>query len=537
MPEAAQKLPSDPDQLRAIIAQMTTRQAELESALAARDRKIELLLERLELLRHQRFGPKADRISRDQLALFDEAELNVLLEELDAQIAEAKAPRSTRAEPKQTPKRKPLLAHLPRVERILDLPEDEQAAIAATHVRIGFDESEQLGVLPKQYYVIKIKRAKYAPIHADMAGAEAGIRIAPRPAQILPKALAHSSLLAEVVTGKFVDGMPLYRQEKIFAREGIEFSRQTLSGWIVQLATPLAPVMAALKQYLTQGPVLQIDETPVQVLDEPGRANTSKSYMWVYRGGPPGAPVIWFQYAPSRSAEVPIEFLFPEGGPPPEYRFYLQTDAYAAYPALAEKDGILGHMGCWAHVRRKAVEATKGRTQTGAAHAFVALIGKLYEVERRIRGTSPEHRHAVRLEKSQPILDEIKTWLDDKAQKVLPKGLLGEAIQYTRKQWPILVTFLQDGHLEIDNNLAENAIRPFAVGRKAWLFSGSPRGAEASAMLYTLVETAKANGLEPRAYLHYLFETLPTVTTPDGFDALLPHRLTPELLKIPAPAL
>jgi transposase len=553
MPEAVQKLPADSVQLRNRIAELQAQVAQQEEterdlraqlqardeALAKRDRKIELLLERLELLRHQRFGPKADRISRDQLALFDEAELNVLIEELDAQIAEAKAPpRSERTEPKQTPKRKPLPAHLPRVERILDLPEEEQAAIAATHVHIGFDESEQLGVLPKQYYVIRTKRAKYAPIHADVPGAEAGLRIAPRPAQILPKAIAHSSLLAEVVTGKFVDGLPLYRQEKIFAREGIELSRQTLSGWIVQLATPLAPVMAALKQYLTQGPVLQIDETPVQVLDEPGRANTTKSYMWVYRGGPPGKPVIWFQYAPSRSGEVPVEFLFPEGdGPPPEHRFYLQTDGYAGYHALAEKDGVRGHMGCWAHVRRKAVEAANSRTKTGAAHAFVALIGKLYDVERRIRGTAPEHRHAVRLEKSQPILDEIQAWLDDKASKVLPKGLLGEAIQYTRKQWPTLVTFLKDGHLELDNNLAENAIRPFAVGRKAWLFSGSPRGAEASAMLYTLVETAKANGLEPRAYLHYLFETLPTVTTPDGFEALLPHRLTPELLKIPAPEL
>jgi transposase len=273
MSEAAQKLPSDPKKLHAIIAQMAAEKVEreqrFEAELQAReaelrtrnetieklDRKIELLLERLELLRHQRFGPKADRISKDQLALFDEAELNVLLEELDAQIAEAKAPHSPRTEPKQTPKRKPLPAHLPRVERILDLPEAEQAALAGTHVRIGFDESEQLGVLPKQYYVIRIKRAKYAPIHAEVPDAENGImRIAPRPAQLLPKALAHSSLLAEVVTGKFVDGLPLYRQEKIFAREGIELSRQTLSGWIVQLATPLAPVMAALKQHLTQGP-------------------------------------------------------------------------------------------------------------------------------------------------------------------------------------------------------------------------------------------------------------------------------------------
>jgi transposase len=378
MAEAAQKPPSDPDQLRAIIAQMAAekdeRERRVEAELQARDaelrvrnetiekldRKIELLLERLELLRHQRFGPKADRVAREQLALFDEAELNVLIEELDAQIAEAKAPpRSERTEPKQTPKRKPLPAHLPRVERILDLPEEEQAAIAATHVRIGFDESEQLGVLPKQYYVIKIKRAKYAPIHADVPGAEAGIRIAPRPAQILPKAIAHSSLLAEVVTGKFVDGLPLYRQEKIFAREGIELSRQTLSGWIVQLATPLAPVMAALKQHLTQGPVLQIDETPVQVLDEPGRANTTKSYMWVYRGGPPGKPVIWFQCAASRSGEVPVEFLFPEGdGPPPEHRFYLQAGGYAGYHALAEKDGV---RGIWAVGRTSGVKRSRRR--------------------------------------------------------------------------------------------------------------------------------------------------------------------------------
>ncbi|WP_156824324.1 IS66 family transposase [Thioalkalivibrio sp. ALE20] len=560
MAEAASKLPDDPAELQAIIRRMTTEQtareqhfeaeqtareqrfeAELQArneAIEQRDRKIEQLLERLELLRHQRFGPKADRIAKEQLALFDEAELNVLLEELDAQIDEAKTPRSPRTEPQQTPKRRPLPAHLPRVERILDLSAEEQAAIAETHVHIGLDESEQLGVLPKQYYVIRTQRAKYAPIDAEVPEAEKGLRIAPRPAQILPRAIGHSSLLAEVVTGKFIDGLPLYRQEKIFAREGIELSRQTLSGWLVQLATPLAPVMAALKPHLTRGPVLQVDETPVQVLDEPGRANTTKSYMWVYRGGPPDHPVVWFQYAASRAGEVPIEFLFPEGAdPPPEHRFYLQTDGYAAYHALAEQDGIRGHMGCWAHVRRKAVEATKGRTRNGAAHALVALIGKLYAIERRLRGTSAEHRYAVRLAESKPILDEIKAWLDDKARKVLPKGLLGEAIQYTRKQWPILVTFLEDGHLEIDNNRAENAIRPFAVGRKAWLFSGSPKGAETSAMLYTLVETAKAAGLEPRAYLHYLFETLPTATTPDALEALLPHRLTPDDLKIPAPEL
>lgn len=290
MAKAVLKLPDDPAELQAIIRRMTAEQtareqrfeAELQArneAIEKRDRKIEQLLERLELLRHQRFGPKADRIAKEQLALFDEAELNVLIEDLDAQIAEAKAsPSETeRPAPKQTPKRKPLPAHLPRVERILDLPEAEQAAIAGTHVRIGFDTSEQLAVLPKQYYVIRTQRAKYAPIDADVPEAGKGIRIAPRPAQLLPKAIGHSSLLAEVVTGKFIDGLPLYRQEKIFAREGIELSRQTLSGWLVQLQDPLRPLMDALKRHLTRGPVLQIDETPVQVLDEPGRANTTKS--------------------------------------------------------------------------------------------------------------------------------------------------------------------------------------------------------------------------------------------------------------------
>jgi transposase len=170
------------------------------------------------------------------------------------------------------------------------------------------------------------------------------------------------------------------------------------------------------------------------------------------------------------------------------------------------------------------VEGHNRRTKTGTAHAFVAMIGKPYENERLIHGTSPESRYALRLVTSEPILHELWAWLDDKCSKVRPKGLLGEAIQYTRKQWPILVTFLQDCHLEIDSNVAKNATRRFAVGRKAWPLSGSPRGAEASATLYALAETAKAAVLEPRAYLRYLFATLPTVTMPDGFRVLLPHR-------------
>ena len=549
MRKPASKQSNDPRKLRAIIAKMAAenqvlkqdleqREQQHQAQIQARDQKIALLLERLELLRHQRFGPKADRVCKDQLKLFDEAELNDLIEQLDRQIEAVKAPKSSRTSSEQAPRRRPLPGHLPRVERIIDLADADKAAIADTHVAMGFEESEQLAVLPRQYYVVKTKRAKYAPVRQNNdAEPPLTVVVAPRPACILPKAIGHSSLIADVVTGKFVDGLPLYRQEKIFAREGFELSRQTMSGWMVKLREPLQPLMRALKQHLYRGRVLQADETPVQVMDEPGRDNTSKSQMWVYRGGPPDQPVIWFEYSTGRAAAVPREFLFPDGQSPPGASFYLQSDGYSVYHQLAGHDAILGHMGCWAHVRRKVVEAANSRHQTGLAHEFLGQIQKLYQVERKLRGESPERRKEVRQIESRPILDELKAWLDKHAQRVIPKGLLGKAIGYTRNQWSTLVTFLEDGHLEIDNNLAENAIRPFVVGRKAWLFSGSPAGAEASAMLYTLIETAKANGLEPRAYLHYLFEALPNARQPEDIEALLPQHLTPEMLKIPKPAL
>jgi transposase len=369
----------------------------------------------------------------------------------------------------------------------------------------------------------------------DVPGAAVGVKIAPRPVQIIPKSIAHGSLLAAIVTAKFVDALPLYRQEQIFAREGIDLSRQTMSGLLMQLQTPLTPVAAALQALLRQGPVVQIDETPVQVLREPGRAATQKSYMWVFCGGPPGQPVRWFEYAPSHAAAVPQRALLGAGadaivGTDPPPAFYIQSDGYSAYPVLAEAPEVVGHAGCWAHVRRKFVDAAAGRN-AGAAQHLVGLIGELYGVERTLREADPLTRQAERQQRSRPILDTIKQWLDTTAPRVLPKGLLGKAIAYALGQWPILTTFLDDGHLEIDNNTAENAIRPFVVGRKNWLFAGSPKGAEVSALLYSLIETAKANGLEPWAYLNHLFEHLPTAKTAEAIAALLPHNLKLDDLK------
>lgn len=214
--------------------------------------------------------------------------------------------------------------------------------------------------------------------------------------------------------------------------------------------------------------------------------------------------------------------------PPPT--FYLPSDGYSAYGVVASAPEVIGHAGCWTHVRRKFVEAASGRN-TCAAQQMLAYIGQLYGVERRLREAEPAARHAARLQHSRPILDAINVWLDKTVTRTPPKGLLGKAIHYALGQWPILTTFLEDGRLEIDNNTAENAIRPFVIGRKNWLFAGSPRGAETSALLYSLIETAKANGLEPWAYLNHLFEHLPAAKTPEAIAALLPHNLKMDDIK------
>jgi hypothetical protein len=308
-----------------------------------------------------------------------------------------------------------------------------------------------------------------------------------------------------------------------------------MAGLLIQLGERLTPVAEAMQRLLRQGRVIHADETPLQVLRESGRENDQQSYMWVFCGGPPDKPVIWFRYAPSRGGHIPREVLLGEHpGADPPARFYLQSDGYGAYSAVAAEAAVLGHAGCWAHVRRKFVDAAGARKNPGAAHEMLGLIAKLYAVERRIRGLDPDTRKAERAERSAPILDAIKAWLDRKVTQALPKGLLGQAIAYTLGQWPLLTTFLQNGHLEIDNNIAENAIRPFVVGRKNWLFSGSPRGAETSALLYSLIETAKANHLEPWAYLTYLFEHLPAARTPQAVEALLPHNLKNDDIKIVA---
>jgi len=303
-----------------------------------------------------------------------------------------------------------------------------------------------------------------------------------------------------------------------------------MSSWAMKVADRCGPLMDMLREEIRSGPLINADETTVQVLEEPGRSSTSTSYMWIFRGGPPGKPVLMYQYHPSRSGEVAKKFL--EG-----YRGCVQTDGYAGYDFLDELPDIL-HVGCWAHARRKFIEVIQARGKekhkAGSADVAVEYIRKLYKIEdeARVLELGADDLQRLRKQKSKPVLDEFRAWLDKKSVQTPPKGLLGKAVAYTLGQWSRLIRYIDFGFVTPDNNLAENAIRPFVVGRKNWLFSGNPEGAQASATLYSLIETAKANGLEPYRYLRHLFENLPLAYTTDEYKALMPQHIDPKSLVV-----
>ncbi len=512
-----------PEKVSALLSSLQ----EKEDLLHQKDQTIEQLLMTIHLLRHKRFGRSSEAFSPDQLSIFDETQLDALLkpDETEDEPEPESSDIESSDKTKKRPRRRPLPATYPRIETIIDLADDEKAAMDNDWVFIGYDSAEQLAVTPRQHYVIVTKRAKYTPLNDMVAGAEQGIRTAPRPDQIIPKSIAHSSVIADALANKFIDGLPFYRQAKRYQAEGVDLSRQTMSGWVVQLIDPLTPLLTLLKQQLYQGSVLHLDETRFQVLGEANRENTQKSYMFVYKGGPPDKPVLWYDYADNKGSQVPLDFLFPQGVEIPEsVAMTLVTDDYSGFNALAAHPSIKGHAACWAHTRRKYHDASKGRDKKAAAFQMLGLIGKLYQIERQIKDRSTAQKQVARQQQAKPILDKIRQWLDKQIPRVLPKSDLGKAIRYTDNLWDKLTLYITDGQIPIDNNPAENAIRPFVVGRKNWLHSGSPRGAKASAMIYTLIETAKANQIEPRHYLEQLFERLPKAKTEAELIELLPQN-------------
>jgi len=339
------------------------------------------------------------------------------------------------------------------------------------------------------------------------------------PAQPIPKSQVSPGFLAYVITAKFADALPLYRQCHILKRSGIDYARNTLCQQVVKAGELVQPLINLIQEKALEYPILQMDETTVQVLNEPGKTAQSKSYMWVIRGGPPEQSSIVFHYDPGRGQAVPQRLLM-------DYEGYLQTDAWHAYDAV-HSEAIVS-VGCWAHARRKFKDAEKAlpksqKNKTGKTQQALSFIQKLYALEKQNKDKTPLIRYQNRQKESVPVLNKFKTWLAK--QNVNPKSKLGEAMAYTLKYWSRLIVYCDDGRLEIDNNGVENKIRPFAVGKKNWLFSASQSGAKASANLYSLIETAKAHGLNEYDYLKWVFTKLPAATTVESIEMLLPWNI------------
>ena len=531
MPQSANALPDNIDTLKSLlvnqvahIAQLRTDTASLadkNTQLLAENQRIKaqvlILQEQLNLALAKRYAASSEQLSPDQIRLFNEAEVDADAPGADQAPVVNSVTVATHTRQKRG--RKPLPEHLPRIEVLHELPEAERYCPhdGALLTPINDVISEQLDIIPAQIRVLRHIRKTYA------CGCGRCIKTAPLPAQPIPKSLASPGLLAHITVSKYQDALPLYRQEQILQRIGVDLPRATLANWMIQAGQLIQPLINLLRDRLLAYDIMQMDETTVQVLKEPGKTAQSKSYLWVQRGGPPDQPILLYDYDPGRGAGVPIRLL--EG-----FKGTLQTDGYDGYNAAVAL-GKLTHIGCFAHARRKFDEAIKAQgkhPRRGLAHRGLALIQKLYGVEKVVRDAEPaepEARYTYRLQHAQPILAELRTWLDEALPQVPPQSATGKALYYLHNEWPKLIGYLNDGRLEIDNNRAENAIRPFVVGRKNWLFSDSVKGVKASANLYSLIETAKANGQEPYAYLQRVFTELPKAETVEAIEALLPGNV------------
>lgn len=520
MANAPVALPNTKPSLEDVVAAQSARIAELEQQNERQSARILTLQEQLNLALARRFAARSEKLPPDQIRLFDEAEAladTVCADNDEDNGVDVPAHRRRRGT------RRPLPDALPRVEIRHELPEDERCCPHDGRAlnEIGEVTSEQLDIVPATIQVLRHVRVQYA---CDCGQC---IKTAALPPQPIPKSNASPGLLAHITVSKYQDALPLYRQETILQRIGVDLPRSTLSQWMIKAGTLVQPLINLLRDRLLDYDVLQMDETTVQVLKEAGRKAQSTSYLWVQRGGPPEQPIVLFDYDPRRSQGVPLQLL--EG-----FQGYLQTDGYAGYNAVVAANNLT-HVGCWAHARRKFHEAVKaqgkkakGTSGGGKAQQGLALIQTLYQVERRASTLSPHERLARRRETAQPFLDQLHTWLHKSLPVVPPQTATGKALTYLHHEWDKLQVYLQDGRLNIDNNSTENAIRPFVVGRKNFLFSDSVGGVKASANLYSLIETAKANGREPYAYLRHIYSELPKAQTVEAMEALLPWRADSE---------
>lgn len=509
------------EEFNALIAERDALRGELQVVKVERD----LLQEKLKAYLRKLFAAKSEARGSDQADLFlNEAEALAAGPD-SAPAQEDAATESITVVGHQRVKRgrRPLDPALPREIVRHELPESERLCPhdGATLVEIGVETSEQLDIIPQQVRVIQHQRVKYACPCCDQS-----IKVSPAPARLIPKGLLTESALAWVTTSKYQDALPLYRLAALVGRFGGDLSRNTLAASVVRVGEAVQPIINLLRDHLLDADLIYGDETVIQVLKEPGRAAQTKSYLWAQMNGT-GPPVRLFSYRPSRSTATAAAL---HAGVKPGA--VLMTDGYEPYNEVARANRLV-HLGCWAHARRYLVEAEqslpKERRADHPVTGLLTRIGRLFAVEAQAQAAAmtPEARQRLRDAHSRPLLAEIEDLLLRQLHTVLPQSLFGKALHYLHGQWPKLIRYLDNGAWPISNNACENAIRPFVVGRRNWLFCDTVGGANASANLYSLIETCKANGVDAYHYLTALFKALPHAKSADDFEALLPWRLMP----------
>lgn len=481
----AREIANLPDDVATLKRMLT----EIIDTLEHRDRTIEKLTQELRLLRRYQFGRRSEKLELGPLLPFVEEFLKAKGAETNAaEVEKIEEPAKEQAEGHG---RKKLPDHLPREKKFYKVSEEKRRCKGCGKelVKMGEEVSEELEYQPASFFVREHVREKLA-----CKDCQENVVIAERPPQAVEKGIPGPGLLAHVLTSKYADHLPLHRLEGIFERNGVEIARSTMCDWVGYAADQLEPLYIEMKAQVLQSKKVHTDDTPVPVLDR-DRVTTREGRLWVYVGDQEHPHTV-YDFSPSHRSDAAKAFL---NG----YRGYLQADAYVGYDAVYAGGGIV-EVACWAHARRKFFDARGSDRSRG--HTALAFISRLYEVEREGRQLESEKRKALRQERSRPIIESFKTWLDSEVRRVLPKSPMGQAIQYAIGQWSALVRYVEDGILEIDNNRAERALRRVAIGRKNWLFAGSDAGGRRAAIIYSLVASAKDHGLDPFVYLRDMLE-------------------------------
>ena len=493
--------------------------------------RVDALMEALRLARHKQFGASSEKSEEplmEQLSfLFNEAEVFSAAEKEEAENVTVVAAHKRHKKHEYTLDSIPEGIETKQVEHRLEGEDLVCPQCGETMTEIGKEVVRTLEIVPAQtivrediYYTYACKNCSE---NAD-EGCETPVVKAPRDKNIIPGSFATPEAIAHIMTQKFVMGSPLYRQEQEINRKGIHLSRQTMSNWILKATEDyLAPVYEQLHKELLTRDVLHADETTLQVLHEPGKKPQSDSYMWLYRtSGDTDKPIVLYEYQPGRGAKHPKEFLA-------GYTGYLHTDGYAGYHDLGEDITVVG---CWAHARRKFDEAVKslpkGKAKGSSASQGLAYCNLLFGIEQEIAELTAEERYEQRLEQAKPVLDAMFAWANSRT--AAPKSALGKAFYYLKEQWPYLTNYLKDGRLEISNNRAERSIKPFVIDRKNFLFANTPKGATGSAVMFSLIQTAIENGLDPYKYLTWMLKQAKDADLTDTQVAknLLPWNATAE---------